>query len=69
MKKRILITSLIVFAGILFLSTSSPHRNSRHERIYEERVRVEEWMTTPFVMEEPLEVEEWMTKPFTIKNN
>ncbi len=62
MRTRILTIVTILFIGFLSISVSNNHE-SKHFR--ENRIEVEEWMTTPFnFIEEVLEIEDWMTKPF-----
>lgn len=65
MKRKILIIAALLIMSFISISVTS---TSEHRPVKEDRVVVENWMTTPFsdFVEETIEVEEWMTKPFVI---
>ena len=66
-RKSILTIITLLIVAFISLSVSIPHRHN-NQRVIEERVVIENWMTKPFVdsFEEPLEIEDWMLVPFNI---
>ena len=59
----------ILILGFINVSVSNTHPT--YERVIEEPIQRESWMTQPFfvddtalLVEEPIEMETWMTKPF-----